>query len=183
MSLGMVEVRDAGRLGKGIFANVDLPLPKGRTERSSDHLLPWIGSICDALAIKESDASKYDAEAVRYVITVSDKLAYDLVTHWSGRINHAPPSRANVRLSGTDMWQIRPIAADEELFFEYGLGYWIYQVARREVGAFDKKQRLVWKRVYIRTSDYGPLMALELWKWCPDDVITQLEAYLMEKTL
>jgi hypothetical protein len=175
---GLVDVRKTARFGKGVFAKCDLPLPKGRTHKSANYLLPWVGSICAARAVPQAEASKYNMEAVRYVITVSDDVAYDLSTHWSGRINHAPPSRVNVRLSGTDIWQIRSIAAGEELFFEYGLGYWIYQVSHRDVSLFDEEQRKVWKRVYLITEDYGPLMRLQLYDWHPDDTISQLVAYL-----
>jgi hypothetical protein len=185
---GWIRVTDIPRLGKGLVATRALPLAahlvtdyqRGKRTNQLLEQLPIVGSIEPARMMTPAQAESSDVETARYLITVDETRAFDLATHWSGRINHGPPSKANICLDGVLIRQIRPIQPGEQLLYEYGLGYWIYQVSHRDVKEFTKDQRRVWKRVYLLTDDYSELMQKQLWEWThPMDVVSELEEHLL----
>ena len=71
------------------------------------------------------------------------RVHIDVGERWPGKINHAPPSECNVEWdAGT--WQIvvtRDIQPGEQLFFDYGVGYWVDELMSKDYSKMPDDQQ------------------------------------------
>lgn len=113
-----VTVADAAGKGRGAFAAEDAAAGS------------FVGSYEGRLLSRAESVSLYagGAKEPEYLFRLEDDLYIDAQDseHWSRFINHA--EHANLRLAvdrrRLDFFAARPIAAGEELCFDYGPEYW-----------------------------------------------------------
>ena len=91
-------------------------------------------------------------------IWLNDRRAHiDVGGRWSGKINHAPPSKCNVEWN-PDTWQIvamRDIQPNQQLFFDYGVGYWVDELMNKDYVKLPKDQRALFDVVHSCVRNYA----------------------------
>ena len=94
-------------------------------------------------------------------------------THWTGCINHGPPSRANVAFANMYMTQLpnRPVEEGEQLLRDYGMPYWVFEITRIDIIQWESYRKELWSRASVlfqymheTVEDYGQLLRLRLWE-------------------
>lgn len=91
-------------------------------------------------------------------IRVDGRAAHiDVQGRWPERINHAPPSRCNV-VWDPDTWQImaiRDIQPNEQLFFDYGVGYWVDELINKDYDKLPKDQKAFFDAMHVVVDNYA----------------------------
>jgi hypothetical protein len=180
MRNGWIQVAKHPVYGRSIVATQDLflsPECKQKIEALHIHECSPIGSIETATSIPVHVAETADPEKARYIITVDDTLAYDLVNAWPGLINHAPPDKANTLVLGTRIYQLRDIRKGDHITYDYGLDYWVFQVTHFEKDKWDRQERRVWKKVHKITEDWTVYAQMNLQELVPFDIMRLVSAH------
>jgi hypothetical protein len=110
--LGLVEIYDAARLGQGVRAVRDLPLPKecrsGRGAAVAADLASSLPAVQEGQFVDPT-----------FVISWDGKHRFDAQYHWTGKINHIPTPHANLKLNASGkLIQVRDIAAGESVTYD-----------------------------------------------------------------
>jgi hypothetical protein len=108
----LVEVFDHPQYGKGVKALKDIPLERPSAIAADFATLP----------------ERKEGQGSEYIMTVKGK-ELDCSEHWIGKLNHRPHSKCNMKTNSEGkLIQIESIAKGEELFIDYGVEFWVYQV-------------------------------------------------------
>ena len=76
----------------------------------------------------------------------------DLREHWTGKINHAPAARCNVRFEGVTLVPTRTVTFAskvshlyrlEPLAVDYGIDYWVYHISEVQLDEWRARSALV----------------------------------------
>jgi len=180
MRRGWIQVAEHPVFGRSIVATQDIPLSP-ECQRKIDalrvHECSPIGSIESATSIPVRVAETANPEKARYIITVDDTLAFDLVNAWPGLINHAPPDKANTIVLGTRIYQLRDIRKGDHITYDYGLDYWVFQMTHFEKDKWDRQERRVWKKVHKITEDWTVYAEMNLHDLVPFDIMRLVSKY------
>ena len=151
MQRGWVEEYSDDRLGRGVRATRDIPLPsaRGRHRSFGDSVVADLNIFAQAQALVALDSQQQQQQAQQ-----SDggdrsspspsaspstspyrfewnrgKQMLNAEKLWVGKTNHLPEKHCNLRLSSNGkLLQIKPIRAGEALTFDYSMSYWVERV-------------------------------------------------------
>jgi len=187
---GLVNVRESGlysRRSRGVFATEDIPMPpdlksrikkKNRIKLISQGRLPYVGDFSNCKIISDEVVKTGHRKALAYTITVPETHnSYDLADSWIGTINHAPPAKCNIIVVGTKLYQINAIRKDEELFFDYGVDYWVFQLTGHDIDYWMKEDQKYWHHLHKYLENYSPLMKMKLKSLMPYDILLTIDKY------
>ena len=146
----------ATRYGRGIRATRHIPAPSTASIVAEIHGCP----------LTELEYKALSDDEYAYVIDTSlvDGQArwFNLRQHWLGLLNHAPPSRCNVRFEGLAVVQVegKSIAVHEELLADYGVDHWVHQLTGKDFQAMrcGKALKEAFEVMHQTTDDYTPLL-------------------------
>lgn len=177
MSKGWVILKNTNTIGKGIFATRDLPINK------FEQTLNYVGSLTDSEQIPLDMAQLCQPSFAEFVITVYNdqtgkETAYNLKNHWTGVINHTRPDDCNLLAIGKgDIVQLRSIKKNDQLFYDYGVDYWVFQLTHKPFETWNENDQLVFKKMHENTSDYRSLMEQKLYNQHPYDIINIINKF------
>ena len=151
MQRGWAEEYVDDRLGRGVRATRDIPLPsaRGRHRSFSDAVVADLNIFAQAQALVSLDSQQHQQQPLHddgdrtapsppassssaspYCFEWNrSKQVLNAEKVWVGKINHLPQKQCNMRLSSNGkLLQVKRIRAGEALTFDYGMSYWVERV-------------------------------------------------------
>ena len=145
---GRIIVKQWDAIGEeGVFAG-PMPIAAGQT----------LGAL-EGIIVRRRRLTR--AERRRFIgIRVDGRAAHiDVEDRWPGKINHAPPGRANTDWD-PDTFVItatRDIQPGEQVFICYGVGYWVDALMNRDYERLPKDQRAFFDMMHAVVDNYALL--------------------------
>ena len=153
MQRGWVEEYLDDRLGRGVRATRDIPLPfaKGRHRSFADSVVADLNIFAQAQALVALDSQQHHQQQGK-VQDCEERLSLSPPASpastspycfewnrgkqvlnsekiWVGKINHLPEKHCNLRLSSNGkLLQVKAIRAGDALTFDYSMSYWVERV-------------------------------------------------------
>ena len=179
MQRGWVETYDDHRLGRGVRATRDIPLPAASQRRDSAHNSAQVADLNllsreqqqqqqeQAATAEEQSEGAPPFEPWYRVEWEGGKQHLDAEQLWVGKINHLPMPHCNLKLLGNGkLVQLRGIAAGEALTFDYGVHWWVHRVSGVTWNewmtatslACQKGNADLFYRMHESVLDYTPLL-------------------------
>ncbi len=167
-----VEVYDDPRLGRGVRAVRNIPLPTSNQRHHSSAVdggdnFAVAADLC--LLAQESTGQQQQIALWYRVEWDGGKQQLDAEQFWVGRINHLPMPHCNLKLTGNGkLVQRRAIAAGEALTFDYGVQWWTHRVTGSTWNEWMTTGTLycrkgsadLFYRMHESVLDYTPLLAM-----------------------
>ena len=130
--------------------------------------------------VTKHQATYGDKHALRYTVNIRNDEYINLENHWTGRINHSPSNHDGCNLKAVEdkLYQTKLIHEGDELRYDYGLDYWVFQVTGLDVDDWLRthpSSMRLWKRMHENTTDYGLLLKLPIDKLPAKDVISLID--------
>lgn len=173
--------------GDGIISLIDYHVEPGQ----QIIIAPFYG-----LAIFESTIKKLSAEQASYIFGFKDSnnndmtASIDLRNNWLGRINHAcqASGMVNVLMERGFVFLIKSVSPGTELFIDYGIEYWTFQVTHIDLEDWEKEKKedirrdaswLEW--MHHKVNDYRELLGMKLYTLKDDkrQLLDKLNEYLL----
>jgi hypothetical protein len=181
LALGKVAVkRGVDTFNKGIVAKMNIDLPTLKKTR--------IISELSGIPLQEELVQKMTPEiaavALAYAIQNNDGDYIDLRGSWLGDINHGPPALANCTMQDHALVQTKSIKAGEQLLFDYGVDYWIFNMTHTDFSSWtDENDISIWEEMHERVVDYSELLSFKLFQMTSrHDMIARVQFYLSHST-
>ncbi len=104
------------------------------------------------------------AERRRFVgIRVNNRAAHiDVQGRWPEKVNHGPPCRTNAEWNPETrlITAVRDILPDEQVLFDYGVGYWVDDLINRDYDKLPKDQRTFFDTMHALVDNYAWLSCI-----------------------
>ena len=182
MQRGWVEEYLDDRLGKGVRAKCDIPLPsiKERRQPCGNAVVADLNIFVQAQKLVALDGPQQPQTDDNRLSSSSSlascyrfewnrgKQVLNAEKLWVGRINHLPGKHCNLRLSSNGkLMQVKPIKTGEALTFDYTMQYWVERVTgitwKQWMAAGAVKSRKgsadLFERMHRTVLDYTSLLS------------------------
>ncbi len=182
MQRGWVEEYLDDRLGKGVRAKCDIPLPsiKERRQPCGNAVVADLNIFVQAQKLIALDGLQQPQTDDDWISSSSSlascyrfewnrgKQVLNAEKLWVGRINHLPGKHCNLRLSSNGkLMQAKSIKAGEALTFDYTMQYWVERVTgitwKQWIAAGAVKSRKgsadLFERMHRTVLDYTSLLS------------------------
>ena len=172
MQRGWVEEYDDPRLGRGVRAACEIPLPTTNQRHHSSAVDGVAADLCRLAQRQQQDPIGQPQQAAPWHRFEWDggKQQLDAERLWVGRINHLPMPHCNLKLTASGkLLQRRAIAAGEALTFDYGVQWWAHRVTgvtwnewmTMGTSSCRKGSADLFYRMHESVLDYTPLLTRE----------------------
>jgi len=176
---GLIAIQKHKTIGEGVFAVDDLVIEFKEGEKVGD-VQTRIGSFEEQVLLGSN--GKGSRKEVEYIVAAGDNF-YDLKPIWVGKLNHAPPGKlCNVYATAScEIMQIQTILKGEELKWDYGAEFWIFQLTGFDPEEFNASSLKIFRRMHRRVVDYTELIKMRLFACLDkDEMVQAVQHYLTE---
>ena len=185
MQRGWVEEYDDPRLGRGVRAVCEIPLPTSNQRHHSSVVDGVAADLCLLARAQQPDPTGRAQQAAPWYRFEWDggKQQLDAERLWVGKINHLPMPHCNLKLTANGkLMQCRAIAAGEALTFDYGVQWWAHRVTgvtwnewmTTDSVSCRKGRADLFYRMHESVLDYTPLLARK-WDRRLNDAVSEVE--------
>jgi hypothetical protein len=175
----LVDVRSERNQERRVIALEYLPFneEKNSVEFNEKNVI-WVGKFTGHIHQSPNELTR---EQARFVVTDSKKVLYDLRNSWIGQLNHAPNTAPEQNVSAflDGVIQDRAIERGEELRWDYGIEYWIFQLTGVDRVEWSDIDLGLFREMHERVVDYDALLAMKIYQYSDrEDMVTAVQMYL-----
>jgi hypothetical protein len=163
-----LEIYQDPKVGQGVRAT--------KNKKRSNQVVADLKQVCPP--VYEIDPNSHDD----YLFTMKDKTRITLKYHWSGKINHLPFTKANMKISETGkLTIIKNIKAGDILSLDYGVDFWVAKITGVDIEDWHNsgERSDIFDRMHNEVEDYTELLEMKLQVKLPSaEVLDNLLTYL-----